>query len=355
MLRAQSREPGLRAISEARATRRRAFVMGRVRVREVGTKFWLFTFALWVAFAVGYHYFAQFRLERSKADLVRRSEALRQKAGSELLGLGRQLPQWLRELGAAPRDGFGDYMAAGWSFGDLRRGHSLYARLALDEGPGWPSPAAIAGSRHDGFSSCLFAAEQHPALGGACSVTSQCDAGFYCNEQGHCVEPSAPYNLYHLLQPLEVFDPRWAVSLEALDNRYAVRALELQLQSVARGTLPIASGVAQRARYFTAVVDEPPGGGVSPGGARGESRLQRIQAEPHFARVAVWSLHDRRLLLRLRRQAGLAQLRHLGPQAGPPLGEGTLRARSRQANGCALAAEVEGLARGSAAASSSLP
>lgn len=320
-------------------------MLGRVRMREVGTKFWLFTFVLWALFALGYRYYARASLELRKRELVGRHQALQQSAGPATLALGRQLPEWLRSLAAVPSGSFDDHIASGWSLGALRRGRGLYARLALGKAEGWPRAESLAASRHDGFSSCLFTPDARPAPGSACTLNSHCSSGLYCNEGGRCVQPSRPYNVYHLLEPLRVFDVRWLGGLSQLHNRYGVRALELQLESIEREGLPIASAIAQQAEFFTAVLDEAPQGGTPSDGSQAETPLQRLQSEPHFARIGVWSLQDSRLLLRLRRKSGDAQLRHVGLGSTKPLGVGIVRARTRQASSCALASEVELFAR----------
>jgi len=89
------------------------------------------------------------------------------------------------------------------------------------------------------------------------------------------------------------------------------------------------------------VLDEDPPGGVPkepPDGGLDESDEERVQREPHAARVGVWNLESGESLLRLRTQAAGRFV---------PVGDRVVKsaesiaAQERQTNSCALALAVK--------------
>ena len=72
----RSRERGLSSLNEARRTRRRSIVLGRVRLREVATRFWILTFIGMALFGIVYYRYAQNELTAQRNQLSARQRAV---------------------------------------------------------------------------------------------------------------------------------------------------------------------------------------------------------------------------------------------------------------------------------------
>ena len=96
-----AKERGLAAINDARRTRRRAIVFGRVRLREAATKFWLFTFAGLLIFGVIYYRYAQSELATKRNKLAARQRAVVVAAGNTGFALRDKLEEWALGLATA--------------------------------------------------------------------------------------------------------------------------------------------------------------------------------------------------------------------------------------------------------------
>src|SRR4029079_18556578 len=82
----RSRERGLPSLNDARRTRRRSIVLGRVRLREVATRFWILTFIGMALFGVVYSRHAQNELTAKRNQLSARQRAVVAAAGSAGVG-----------------------------------------------------------------------------------------------------------------------------------------------------------------------------------------------------------------------------------------------------------------------------
>jgi hypothetical protein len=136
-----------------------------------------------------------------------------------------------------------------------------------------------------------------------------------------------------------VLSTAWTDELHQAGSELAVAAYDRDLDAVARTDVPVAIEVLHRAKYFTAVIDEEPKGGLPkelPDNP--ESEDERLQRVPHMARVGVWDLQTGENLLKLRVEASGRFV---------PVGKvvvsdpGSVAAQKRQANSCALALEVK--------------
>jgi hypothetical protein len=198
-------------------------------------------------------------------------------------------------------------------------------------------------SLHDGFTACLFVGRKgDPAEGEACATTSRCGPGELCNEHGVCAAPVQPYNFRLLGEGLRVLEPRWREHLDAATNDLQVRAMELDLEDVAKHEVPAAAEMVRRSRYFTAVLDEVPEGGIpaaptDDGGPLAERIEQRLQAADHFVRVGIWDVPQGQQLVQVRVSAAgrFLTMGRRGARTGK-----IARAQQRQANSCAAASEV---------------
>lgn len=328
------------ALNEARQTRRRAIVLGRVRVREIATRFWLFTFAGLVLFSIAYYRYSEGQLAKRRGEVLSQQRAVAAAVGTEPLALKEKLEAWVVALasgGVTPRVDPTVSLAA------IAGGPGIYLRLRQSEALDTASMrGAAARSLHDGFTSCLFIGRAgDPKLGAECKVSSQCGAGELCNDWGVCAPPSQPYNLRLLYQALKFVEPDWVRRLEATTDDLQVLALELDLQDAAKHEVPAAAELVRRSKYFTVVIDEPPASGLPEETADiadlRETPDERLQATDHFVRVGIWDIERAEQLLALRVEAAG---RYVAVGRGTAKDPRIARAQQRQANNCAVGTEV---------------
>ena len=218
---------------------------------------------------------------------------------------------------------------------------AIYLRLRLDDAKEEKSiRKAAVRSLHDGFVSCLMG-RKHAAdvrRGKACRSTADCDAGSICTEYDRCAPPPEPYNMRLAYRALRVLSNAWTDELHEADSELSVTAYSRDLEAVTRQDVPVAAQLIARAKTFVLVLDEDPKGGLpAEADAAPETEAERVQRSDHFARIGIWDIGSKKLLLRLRRRASARVL---------PVGEGvshrlqTVYAGQRQANSCALALNV---------------
>jgi len=334
------KERGLSALNEARRTRRRSIVLGRVRLREVATRFWIFTFVGMALFGIVYYRYAQNELTAQRNQLSARQRSVALAAGQAGFALRDKLEAWVLQLAEAPPSGRVSERA---SLDAISRGPGIYVRARQSDALRVESlRRAAARSVHDGFTSCLFIGRApDPVPGAACRAKSQCGPGELCDDWGVCSTPGQPYNLRLLYDALRVQGPEWDQRLASAGDALQGRAMELELADAAKHEVPAAAELIRRSKYFSAVLDEDPSGVSSPAsgadaGAE-ESAEERLQTSDHFVRVGIWDIASSEPLLQLRLPVA-GRFVSLGNHA---LAEGTeARARQRQANNCAAAVEV---------------
>ena len=346
VLRPQDRERGLSAFNEARQVRRRAIVFGRVRVREVATRFWLLTFVGLAIFGVVYYRYSEVQLAARRHEVKARQRAVAAAIGSGALELRSKLEGWVRELAG---DGVVDRVAPSVSLDAVSREPGIYFRLLLADAKDQTTlRRAATQSLRDGFTSCLFVGRAgDPKESTACKETSQCGPGELCNEWSVCAAPTPPYNARLLYDATRLLLPDWDAALEAAQNDMQVRAIELDLEDTAKHELPATVLLVRTSKYFTAVLDEP----ASDDGtqqASDETAAERVQALDHFVRVGIWDIERGERLLALRLEAA-GRYVAVGQRRSKTIE--VERAQRRQANNCALATQVKAvLASGSVAA-----
>lgn len=338
-LRPQERERGLAALNEARQTRRRAIVFGRVRVREVATGFWLMTFAGLLIFSFAYYRYTQVELEARRAEVLERQRAIATAVGDQGLALQRKLEGWIMDLAAGRVP---PQVAPDATLEAIAKGPTIYARLLQADAT---SPEGIrsgaARSLRDGFTSCLFVAPAFdPTQGTACVQTSQCGPGEVCGDYRVCAPPTHPYNLRLLYAGSRVLEPAWRAALDAAKDELQVRAIELDLEDVGKHEAVAAVEAVRRSRYFTAVIDQPDPAEAAapvPAGVVDETPEEALQATDHPVRVGIWDLQRSAPVVVLDLQAA-GRFISLGskPAADPQ----ALRVQQRQANNCAIATDV---------------
>lgn len=346
VLRPQDKERGLSAFNEAREVRRRAIIFGRVRMREVATRFWLMTFVGLAVFGVVYYRYAEVQLAARRHEVKARQRAVAAAIGSGALDLQTKLEGWVQELAG---DGVVDRIAPAASLEAISQQPGIYFRLLLADAKD-PSALRRAATQsvRDGFTSCLLVGRSgDPRQGTACKETSQCGPGELCNEWSVCAAPNPPYGVRLLYDATRLLLPEWDAALEAAQNDMQVRAIELDLEDTAKHELPAAVTLVRSSKYFTAVLDEP---ASEDGGQPGleETPSERVQTLDHFVRVGIWDIESGERLLALRLEAA-GRYVAVGQRRSKSID--VERAQRRQANNCALATQVKAvLASGSLAA-----
>jgi hypothetical protein len=314
-------------------------VLGRVRVREVATRFWLWTFAGLIVFSAAYYQYAEVQLAGRRSEVMAQQRAVALAMGSAGFVLRDKLEEWVLSLARAEP---AHYIAATASVDSISRGPGIYLRLPKAEASSVEDiRRAARRSLHDGFTSCLFVGRAgDPKQGTPCKASSQCGPGELCDSWSVCAVPSQPFNLQLLYSALRVVGPDWQSDLEAAQNDLQVRAIELDLQDAAKHEVPAAAELVRRSKYFTVVLDELPATGQPAGPAADadfeESPDERLQASDHFVRVGVWDIERGEPVLTLRTEAAgrfVAMGQHVSRQQ-------VQRAQQRQANNCAVATEV---------------
>lgn len=349
-LRPQGSEPGLRALGNSREVRRRAVVLGKIQIREVATRFWLFTFAGFAVFGFGYCQYAEVQLSDTKSAVVSRQQALQSAVGDSASKLRGQLEAWIEWLARADQLKANPVLRGRQAaLNALPSGPGVYARLGLAQAQGTQKVrrGAIANSGHDGFTSCYFAgnARRQDGAQKKCRSADECGPGLYCGAAGHCVSPSQPFDMRWLNRALAVLDPDWTARLAEASNEYKVRAQDLALAAVSKHDAPIAAQITDRSRYFTAVIDLGAAAQDSENSVQGgRSAQRRLRAEAHAVRIGMWSVRDKQLLVALeliadgRLVGGSALAERSG--SGSEVSGRVRGAALRQANDCALAVEL---------------
>lgn len=315
------RPRGLPAIEQAREARLQ-------KPRWPAPKYWGWAALVLMAMGIFHWKNEQSKVEGARQALLARQRAVEVELGPRWKPLRDRMEGWTMELaGDAKPDVVEKDEIARFGF---REAPGIYLRLPLSRAKAAESIRdAAKESLRDGFTSCLFRVPNpDPFAGAACRHTRDCPPGQLCNEVDHCAPPAQPYNLRVGYRAMRVLDDVWMRDIEAADGDLRVRVLTESFDDLVKDDIPVAIELLTRAKYFLVVVDEAeitqPDGGVA-----------AIDAEPHFARVALYRLSDGKLLLRVRREAS-AEL--VGAQGG--LEQRTADARQRQANACALALEV---------------
>jgi len=291
-------------------------------------------------FTIIYWKFAQGKLESQKSAVMAKQRAVMQTLGPKLIPFRDRVEAWVMELAGEQRP---NLVAPGVSVDAIAAGPGVYLRARLSNARDPKSlRQAAARSLRDGVTSCLFVRREETE-GKPCKSPSDCSGGLLCNDWSVCARPSQPYNLRLAYRTLRILSPQWADELHQASTDLAVRAFELDLDAVTRNDVPVAVELLSRAKYFTAVLDEEPPGGLPPALIRSkeereETDEERIQRATHAARVGIWDLRSGALLVRVRAEAS-GEFVPVGDRgsAGPE----TLAAEQRQVNGCAIAMDVK--------------
>jgi len=328
-------DSGLPSLNEARAERRRAIALGRVRMASIPPQFWLLTAIALGVFSVVYWRYAQGLIETRRSQVMAKQRAIALTLGPKIQPFREQVEGWVRELAAGWP---GDFVDPSASLEKISTSPGVYFRLRMSNtGSVKAIRSAARASLHDGFTSCLFVrlGAPDPTKGSACRVTADCVSGQLCNEWNVCAEPPRPYNMRLAYRALRVLSSDWTDEVHEADTELGLNAYDRDLDSVSKRDVPVAIELLSRSRYFTLVLDEDPVGGVPPEAPdAGETSDERVQREPHVARIGIWDLKTHSPLLRLKADAS-AEFVPVGDRVVQ--NPATIAAEQRQTNSCALA------------------
>jgi hypothetical protein len=331
---------GLPSLTEAREERRRALVVGKVRLRAMAPVFWLWTGLGLSVFFVVYWRWAVGELDGQKSAVMAKQRAVKKTLGVRLTPFVDQVERFVIDLGGTWTGNVIEE-TADWEAIGKRPG--IYLRLPLEQSRTAENiRRGATASLHDGFTSCFFVREggQNPAEGTHCLRSAECPTGMLCNEWDVCSPPLRPYNMRLAYRAWRILSTEFLDELRAATNDLEVRMRERDLDQVTRVDVPIAIDILQRSRYATIVLDEVPEGGV-PAIEKDEpleTVEQRIQRVAHDARVGVWDLSTGKSVVRFRGRAE-GRLVMMGDRR-VVLSAETKAAQSRQANSCALSMEL---------------
>ncbi len=334
---------GLPSLLESRQRRRRALVLGKATLGPGLPKYtWLWIFVALGVVSVVYFWRSSTKLSEQKSVVAAEQRVLEQELGVKLAPFIARVERAATELAAEPWPG--PHVVEGAELLRVRTAPGVYLRAPLSAArePDALRAAALR-SLHDGFVACFFEGPARPR-GADCQRSADCAEGEVCTVDASCSPPVEPYNFRLALRAERVLTPEWSQDLKESTNDLQVRTFETELKRVARSDVPIAERMLGRAEFLTVVLDEAPEGGVpealppSNPGEPEEFLEERIQREPHFARVGIWELGRGELLYRERLFAG-------GRLVGAGARSASTDARNqaalaRQANSCALGGAV---------------
>ncbi len=332
-------DSGLPSLNEARAERKRAIALGRVRMASIPPQFWIWTAVALGAFSIVYWRVSQGELETRRSQVMAKQRAIASTLGPKILPFREQVEGWVRELAAGWP---GDFVDPSASLEKISTSPGVYFRLrTANTGSVKTIRAAAQGSLHDGFTSCLFVrvGAPDPTKGPACHATADCTPGQLCNEWNVCSEPPRPYNMRLAYRALRVLSNDWTDEVHEADTELGLNGYDRDLDSVSKRDVPVAIELLSRSRYFTLVLDEDPEGGLPKEAPdAGETNDERVQREPHTARIGIWDLKTHTPLLRIKADANAAFVSVGDRVVKNPV---TLAAEQRQTNSCALALAVK--------------
>jgi hypothetical protein len=233
-VRRDSHERGLPSLNQARAERRRAFVLGKARMPAIPPHFWLWTAVGISAFGILYWRIAQGQIESARSAVMAKQRAMTVALGPKLFPFRDRVEGWARELAA---DWPGNFVAPDADLAKLRNSGSVYLRLRIADAKQVKElRKAAQSSLRDGFTSCLFVsrAKGDPTVGPQCRTIGDCASGLLCNEWGVCAEPVQPYNLRLAYRTLRVLSSEWTDEVHQASSELGLSAYERDLDNVAK-------------------------------------------------------------------------------------------------------------------------
>ncbi|MDI1483217.1 hypothetical protein QHF84_41860 [Polyangium sp. y55x31] len=275
---------------------------------------------------------SQGRLESERSGILAKQRAVVAELGPRWFPLRDRIERWTVDLAKEPApDVVETEILKAWNFRDKP---GIYLRLDADQATSADAIRKAANdSLRDGFTACLFTAENKNQLSGKeCKLTRDCAFGEICNELDRCAPPAQPYNLRVAYRAMRILSEDWVREAQETSGELRLRALTSFFEDAVRDDIPIAVDLLTRAQYFAVVLDETPPNFQVPAGM---SKSEALRGVPHASRVGIWRLSDNKLVLRVRRTPDV-ELK----MAGAQLDERVVNAQQRQALSCALANAV---------------
>lgn len=325
-----SEEPRIRGLSSLEQSREQ-----RGKLQWPSVRFWGYFGLLLAVSGIIYWKWSQGQLESLRQGLMARQRAVSVELGPRWFPMRDKIEGWTMGLAKDAGNDIVDKEALAKL--DFRERAGIYLRMRVQDAT---SPQAIRmhakESLRDAFTACVMrVSNPNPLAGKECKKTHECPPGEFCNEADHCSRPAQPFNLRVAYRTMHVLSEEWVREVQDAGTELRLRVLLGSFEDTVRDDIPLAAEFLTRAQYFLLVLDEVPPDAPPTVKGEGAPAVEELQAMPHMARVAVWSLADGKTLLRVRSEAS-GQL--LG--ADPDVGAEVMAARQRQANSCALALAV---------------
>ncbi len=302
----------------------------RAGLPHIPGRFLLWAFTIFAGWAIIYWKIDQGELESWRNRLLADQRAVASELAPRYTPLRDQFESWILE---AAKEYPGDFVAPEAHDSPFRSQPGVYLRLYIEDAKDVDSIRdASLDSLRDGFTSCFTLHDNpDPFDGPPCQHHQDCRSGQHCNETNHCTEPAQPYNLRVAYRASRVLYDDWTKKVREASNDMRLRLLERDFDSAVKNDIPLAIDLMVRAKYFLLVLDEDAENSdeVPDAGTYSES----LQAVLHPARVFVWDIRAKKLLLRVRSSATAS----VGTLPSSPAARMAVR---RQSNNCALAVEV---------------
>lgn len=267
-----------------------------------------------------------------RSSLLAKQRAVVTELGPRWLPLREKIENWTTELAKDPGgEVVNKDILASWKFLDKP---GIYLRLDVDQAAtAQDLHKAANDSLRDGFTACLFRAENKNQLSGKdCKLTRECAMGEICNELSHCAPPAQPYNLRVAYRSLRVLSNDFIHDVQEASGELELRKFVLFFDDASQDDLPVVIPLLEKAQYFAVVLDENVDKLEVP---QGSTKSEALRAVSHASRVGIWRLSDGKLVVRLRRTPDVDM-----KQSGAQLDERVMAAQKRQALSCALAGSV---------------
>jgi len=310
-------------------------------MRWPSPKIWAWIGIIMAVTAIVYWKWTQGKVESERSELLARQRAVVTELGPRWFPMRDKIERWTLDLAKDPGTEVVEKdILKGWGFRDKP---GIYLRLDLEQATDEKAVrSAVNESLRDGFSSCLFTAENKSQPGKECKRTRECELGEICssveiyhgesNAPDRCTRPSQPYNLRVAYRAMRILSEDWIREAQETTGELKLRAFKEFFEDTVRDDLKVAVDLLTRAQYFVLVLDEPVPNLNVPKGA---TRSEVLRSIPHPSRVGIWRLSDGKLVLRIRRVVDVEF-----QQSGAITDETVLAAQKRQALSCALASSV---------------
>lgn len=302
------------------------------KVRYPSTKFWGWAAIVLAVTAIVHWKRSQAEVESTRSTLLAKQRAVVSELGPRWLPLREKIETWTTGLAKDPGSEIVEKdILASWKFLDKP---GIYLRIDVEQATTPETMRKAANdSLRDGFTACLFRAENTNQLSGKeCKRTRECAMGEICNELDRCAPPAQPYNLRVAYRSLRILSDDWIRDVQDASGDLKLRTFIEFFDDSVKDDLPVVIPLLEKAQYFAVVLDEPVENLVVP---QGSTKSESLRSVKHASRVGIWRISDGKLVVRIRRTPDVDL-----KQSGAPLDERVMLAQKRQALSCALAGSV---------------